>query len=90
MIIHVGAGKLITDGEIVGIFDLDGESFSSITSSFLKKAEKEGATVSATDDLPRAFVLTEKKGRQKVIFSRLSSAALTRRTEERTPQAEDE
>ena len=82
MICHVGAGKLITDKEIVGIFDLDGAVFPAITSDFLKKAEKSGRTEAATDDLPRSFVLTEGKYGEKIIFSRLSPVALSKRAEE--------
>ncbi|MBQ7475356.1 MAG: DUF370 domain-containing protein [Clostridia bacterium] len=84
MICHVGSGRMVTDGEIVGIFDLDGEITPAVTAEFLRAAEKRKETETAADDLPRSFVLTNKKGKNGVIFTRLSSAALAKRAEEGT------
>ncbi len=80
MICHIGAGKLITSGDVIGIFDLDGQVTTQITSDFLKEADREGKTEFSGDDIPRSFVLTkEKNGRESVILSRLSPSALTKR-----------
>jgi len=58
MLIHIGAGYLVREKDIVGYFDIDGKVDSAITNDFLKKAEKNGQCDTAGEDLPRSFVLT--------------------------------
>lgn len=82
MIAHLGSGKLTRDGDIVGIFDLDGEVTPPITAEFLKSANKEGKVTTAADDIPRSFVLVADGKTDGVIITRLSSAALSKRIEE--------
>ncbi len=62
---------------IIGIFDLDGEVTTPATKEFLRRAESEGKTSLAGDDLPRSFVLTD----DEVVFSRLTSQTLADRAE---------
>ena len=81
MICHVGAGTLIIDKDVVGIFDLDGEVTTATTTAFLKEAEKKKKTVAATADIPRAFVLTSGGEKERIIFTRLSTAAVAKRIE---------
>ncbi len=81
MICHVGAGTLITDRDVVGIFDLDGEVTTATTASFLKEAEKNKKTTLASSDIPRAFVLVSGEKKEKVILTRLSTAAVAKRIE---------
>lgn len=81
MICHVGAGTLVADGEVVGIFDLDGEVTTATTSEFLKNAEKNKRTVSASADIPRAFVLVSDGKKEEVILTRLSTPAVAKRIE---------
>lgn len=75
MYIHIGGGRAVRDNEIIGCFDMDGKWDSNTTKAFLKKAEKEKITRSAGDDLPRAFILTDKE----VIFTHISSTAVVKR-----------
>ena len=88
MLIHIGAGYLVREENIVGYFDLDGKVDSAVTKEFLKKAEKKGRCDTAGTDLPRSFVLTAEKGRigakkgegeGKVIFTHISTQALKKR-----------
>lgn len=81
MICHVGAGKLIKDGNIVGIFDLDGEMTTKATAEFLKNAEKGGRTTTASFDIPRAFVLVSDGKKEEVIFTRLTVSSVAKRAE---------
>ena len=81
MICHVGAGTLITDRDVVGIFDLDGEVTTATTAAFLKEAEKKKRTSVASADIPRAFVLVSGEKKEEVIFTRLSTAAVAKRIE---------
>lgn len=75
MYIHIGAGKNVRAGTILGCFDMDGKWNSDVTRDFLKKSEKEGRTVTAGDDLPRTFVLTDNE----VIFTHISTTAIAGR-----------
>lgn len=72
MYIHIGGGRVVRAGEIIGCFDMDGRVRAEITMEFLKKAERRGITASADDDLPRAFVVTD----DEVIFTHISTAAI--------------
>ncbi len=58
MLVHIGAGYLVREEDIVGYFDIDGKVDSAITKEFLQRAEKKGQCDTAGTDLPRSFVLT--------------------------------
>ncbi len=58
MLVHIGAGYLVREEDIVGYFDIDGKVDSVITKEFLQRAEKKGQCDTAGTDLPRSFVLT--------------------------------
>ena len=77
MYIHIGAGRMVRDRDVLGCFDIDGKWDSELTKEFLKAAEKKGATESAGDDLPRSFVLTDSG----VIFTHISTSAIAGRVE---------
>ena len=77
MYIHIGAGYVVRENEIIGCFDMDGKWDSPTTKEFLKGCEKSKKTVSAGDDLPRTFVLTDKN----VIFTHISTSAVVGRRE---------
>ena len=76
MYLHIGSSHTLRRREIVGIFDLDTASVSAVTKEFLKKAENEKRTVTATEDLPKSFLVTEDG---KVYFSQISSGTLNGR-----------
>ena len=82
MYLHLGQAVVVPEGEIVGIFDLDNASWSPRTRRFLERAEKEGRVVNAASDLPKSFVLRQKRdGSSAVYLSQLSSATLKGRAE---------
>ena len=77
MFIHIGAGSLIRGRDVIGFFDMDGKWDSDVTKDFLKRCERDGRTVSAGDDLPRSFVLTD----DRLVFTHISTSALKSRAE---------
>ena len=82
MYLHLGQSVVVHQKDILGIFDLDNTSYSFRTRTFLEKADREGRVISATDDLPKSFVLCQKKGREPIIYlSQFSSATLRGRAE---------
>ena len=82
MYLHLGQSVLVSEREILGIFDLDNASWGYKTREFLDRAQREGRVVSVCDDLPRAFVLAGQEGTMPTVYiTQLSSAALAGRLE---------
>ena len=84
MILHIGDGKFTTVDDIVGIFNLDGEVTSDETKRFLQESEKRGEVETVKKELPKSFILiSEKKNKEKVILSHISSLSLVQRINSR-------
>ena len=81
MYLHVGNNKNLRESSIIGIFDTDNATLSSITRKFLSNAEKSGKVESAIEEIPKSFVLYRDGDTVKICFSQLSSSALLGRTE---------
>ena len=82
MFLHIGNGKSVKKKDIVGIFDLDTATVSSITKRFINTQQERGNVEYMDSDLPRAFVLLTEDGKSKVRLSRISSQGLKQRVEE--------
>lgn len=82
MFLHIGNGKSVKKKDIVGIFDLDTATVSSITKKFINSEQSRGNVEYMDSDLPRAFVLLTENGKSKVRLSRISSVGLKQRAEE--------
>ena len=76
MFLHVGNHKNIRMKDVVGIFDMDNATLSSITRKFLSEKQKQLLVEIAAVELPKSFILFEENGLYKICFSPLSSAAL--------------
>ena len=81
MYMYVGRGTVLRLEDVIGIFDLDITSQSHITRAFLNAAEKKGAVVSASEDIPRSFLLCCEEGSEKVYLCQPSTGTLLRRAE---------
>ena len=81
MYIHLGRDYVINDRDIIGIFDLETTTISPRGREFLNYAQKNGAVVSLSDELPQCYVLADGAVVDTVYLSELSSAALRRRAE---------
>lgn len=91
MLVHIGKDKLISDKNIIGIFDLENTTSSdeSCTAEFLSEAEKNGnleyilsLDIFKAIDTPRAFVVcNSKKSENKVYITGFSSETLVKKTE---------
>lgn len=91
--LHAGAGVIVREADIIGIFDLDGKITTADTADFLRRAERDGKTETAGDDLPKCFLLVapprrknfskKKSSRahktEKIVFSHISARHLSRR-----------
>lgn len=82
MYLHLGQNTVVSESEIIGIFDLDNSTGSRITRSFLSEAEKAGRVTSVSDELPKSFVVCgEGENSLRVFLSQLSSQTLQKRSE---------
>ena len=80
MYIHLGRDYVLNDRDIIGIFDLETTTTSPRGREFLNYAQKNGAVVSLSDELPQSYVLADSPV-DTIYLSELSPAALKRRTE---------
>ena len=85
MYLHIGNGITIRKKNIIGIFDLDSATVSSVTKKYINKNEKEGNILYGDSDLPRTFVLhkeiSDNETKYKIKLSRISSQGLKIRAE---------
>ena len=75
MYLHIGADTLIRDRDIIGIFDMDTSTVNKATRDYLKKAEQEKRVVYVNYDLPKCFIVTDKK----VFISPINTSTLSKR-----------
>ncbi len=76
MFLHVGNHKNIRRRDVIGIFDMDNATLSSVTRKFLSEKQKQLLVEIAAVELPKSFILFEENGLYKICFSPLSSSAL--------------
>lgn len=79
MYVPIGGDMAVRDRSIVGIFDLDNCSWSQKTRQFLETAEQNGEVISATDNLPKSFVLTAEYGMNRVYLVQFNSTVIEHR-----------
>ena len=85
MYLYLGGDAVARGDDVVGIFDMDNTTVSKHTREFLSAAEKRGEVVTATWDIPKAFVVCAKpkkagKLRSTVYLSQMAPATLRKRT----------
>ena len=80
MYLHLGQDVVVRGNEIIGIFDLEKTSISKRTKEYLANTTKKGQIVTVSYEMPKSFVITEKKGVSKTYISQISTAALLRRS----------
>lgn len=81
MYIHLGRDYVLNDRDIIGIFNLETTTIFPRGREFLNYAQKNGAVVSLSDELPQSYVLADGGVVDTVYLSELSSAVLRRRAE---------
>lgn len=79
MYIHLGGDFVVMEKDIIGIFDLENTTVSKKTREFLNKSEKKKEVVYTSYELPKSFVLTNKKDKNKVYISQISPLTLSKR-----------
>ena len=87
MYLNIGGDFSVRSESVVGIFDLDNTSCSKWTRKFLAEAQRAGAIVEATDELPKSFLVVSEYGENRVILTKYNAAVLLKRMQDaqRTP-----
>ena len=80
MYIHLGRDYVLNDRDVIGIFNLETTTISPRGREFLNYAQKNGAVVSLSEELPQCYVLADAPV-DTVYRSALSSPARKKRTE---------
>ena len=80
MYIHLGRDYVLNDRDVIGIFNLEPTTISPRGREFLNYAQKSGAVVSLSEELPQCYVLADAPV-DTVYLSELSSTAMKKRTE---------
>lgn len=81
MFLHLGNDVYISEKDIVLIGNLDTATVSRHTKLYLEKCEKEGAVETVCTDIPKTFVVTRKKKKDKIFLTNISSITLLKRSE---------
>ena len=76
MYLHIGNKKSVRVDSIIGIFDLDTATVSSISKNFINRKQRDGLVEYDDNDLPRSFILYEDSEISKIKLSRISSVGL--------------
>ena len=80
MFLHAGNNKNIREKDIIGIFDADNATISSVTRKYLSEAERKNLVIMAKDEIPKSFILYKENGKYMICFSQISTQALIGRT----------
>lgn len=80
MYIHLGKDTVVTDSELVGIFDIDYCTTDKRSRKFLNTAEKNGKVVNVSyEELPKSFIVCKKKDKENIYISPVSPDTLKKR-----------
>ncbi|MBQ9079618.1 MAG: DUF370 domain-containing protein [Clostridia bacterium] len=79
MYLHIGNNKTIRLRDIVGIFDADTATQSAVTKKYLSDASRRGEVNTASEELPKSFILYRSKGKFEIYFSQISVSTLQKR-----------
>lgn len=79
MYLHLGNDVIVNNKDIIGIFDMDNTTVSKHTRKYLAERTKNKEIVNVSMELPKSFVVCNKKGNNKVYISQLSPKTLLNR-----------
>ena len=80
MYLHLGAGVILDERNIVGVFDLDNTTVSKKVRQYLSNKEKKGKIISVTDKIPKSYVLYVEGKDEKLYISQMSTSTLLKRS----------
>lgn len=80
--LHIGGDTVVSENEIVGIFDVDKITVFKVNRDYLSNAEKSGKIINVTQDLPKSCVVCCESSEcsEKVFLSPLLTSTLFKRS----------
>lgn len=79
MFLHIGNNFSVDMRDVIGIFDLENTTVQKCTKLLLDRAAKEKCCVYINYEMPKSFIVTSRKGIEKIYISPLSAATLRKR-----------
>lgn len=79
MYLNIGQDTVLKTEDIIGIFDMDNTTVNKASRDFLAHAEKTGAAVTVSYDLPKSFLVTKEKNGKSVYISPLAVSTIYKR-----------
>ena len=80
MYIHLGNEMVVSEKDIVGIFDLETTTISKHTRKFLEVSEKRKQVINVRKKKKKSFIITNKNNENKVYISQISTSTLQKRS----------
>lgn len=81
MYVEIGSDAIICSGDIIGIFDIDKTTVFKVNRNYLSNMEKKGKIVTATEKLPKSFIVCDENSKQTVYISQFLPSTLLKRGE---------
>jgi len=80
MYLEIGQETVITDKNILGIFDLDNTTVSKATREYINTASKKGECITVSiEELPKSFIVTTKGNERKIYISPFNTSTIFKR-----------
>ena len=80
MYLELGQNMVITDENILGIFDMDNTTVMKSTREYINTAAKNGECVYVSlEELPKSFIVTTKNEEKKIYISPLNTSTIFKR-----------
>ena len=80
MYLNIGQDTIITDKNILGIFDLDNTTVSKSTREYINTASKNGECITVSiEELPKSFIVVAENDKKEIYISPLNTSTIFKR-----------
>ena len=80
MYLNIGQDTIITDKNIIGIFDLDNTTVSKSTREYINTASKNGECITVSfEELPKSFIVVTENKKKEIYISPLNTSTIFKR-----------
>lgn len=80
MYLNIGQDTVITDKNILGIFDLDNTTVSKSTREYINTASKNGECITVSiEELPKSFIVVAEENKKEIYISPLNTSTIFKR-----------
>lgn len=80
MYLNIGQDTVITDKNILGIFDLDNTTVSKSTREYINTASKNGECITVSiEELPKSFIVIAEDNKKEIYISPLNTSTIFKR-----------